>query len=185
MIPKDLKPIPDFPDYYARKDGTIWSVKPCRNFARNPNKPRQIKWGLTHYGHRQVSLYVGDKRISKKISVLMLTTFISPRPKGMFACHGINGKSDDSLNNLYWATPQQNALDRHRDGTACLGEKNNKTKLNELQVRIIRRAYAKHKTRRTKIIDVFGLSLRQLADVFNVNRCTIYDIVSRKNWKYI
>ena len=73
-------------------------------FCMDMKKYLSGKYGKDYF---TVDLIQRGKRIHKKNSVLMLETFVSPRPKGMWACHGVGGRYDDSLLNLYWATPKQ------------------------------------------------------------------------------
>ena len=97
----------------------------------------------------------------------------------MYVCHGANGSLDDSLSNLYWATPKQNSADKYRDGTMAnhVGERNPNAKLNGLQVRVIRQSYR----RRGK----GGLTLGELGEVFRISFRTVYDIVSGHQWRHL
>ena len=51
-------------------------------------------------------------RVSYKIAELMLEAFVEPRPPGRQALHRDDDQLNDCLTNLYWGTPQDNALDR-------------------------------------------------------------------------
>jgi len=66
-------------------------------------------------------------RIGKKfkfVHVLVLESFVCPRPDGMQVCHN-NGKPDDNrLENLRWDTPRNNVLDRKAHGTYQWGANN-------------------------------------------------------------
>lgn len=175
MVLKNLTQIPKFDDYFVDADSNVYRVKKLKKHFRSAN----------NYKYLAVHMCNKDGQFNVKISVIMLTTFVSPRPEGMFACHGIKGSLVDTLDNLYWATPKQNMADKYRDGTQQLGEKCPNSKLNELQVRIIRRAYVKRKSRHISTIDSFGLSGVQLAKIFNVDPSVIYDIIHRKIWNHI
>lgn len=60
----------------------------------------------------------------KFVHVLVLESFVCPRPKGMQVCHN-NGKPDDNkLENLRWDTPRNNVLDRKSHGTYQWGANN-------------------------------------------------------------
>lgn len=173
---KKLKPIPGFPNYFASENGEIYSMKPSGDSRANrPEKPRLLKKALSSNRYYHVILRKDGKSISKNIAELVLSAFVSSRPLGYFACHGTDGMRVDSLSNVYWASPRQNNLmDRLRDKTECRGAKHWNAKLNNMQVRVIRRAYSW----RSKS----GLSGAQLANIFNVSTPTISDIVTHKRW---
>jgi hypothetical protein len=53
----------------------------------------------------------------KKISSLVLETFVSPRPHKMVVRHMNGNAQDDRLCNLTWGTQSDNILDKIRHGT--------------------------------------------------------------------
>jgi hypothetical protein len=75
---------------------------------------------------------------------------------------------------VYWATHSENMRDRHRDGTASIGEKNGNGKLAEEDVIEIRRKYSRGE----------GTQI-SLAKEFHVHQGTIHQITSYKTWKHI
>lgn len=169
-----MKPIPNFPGYFAAEDGGIFSLKTNDPYKRVVlEKPRQLKPKITSSGYKMVVLTVGGRKFYRLIHQLILETFVGPRPAGMFACHGPKGKTNDSVSNLYWATPKHNTFDRYRDDTMNYGEKHGRAKLTEAQVIEIRQRYAKG-----------GISQSKLAIEFRVDQTIISDIVLRKSWKH-
>ena len=67
--------------------------------------------------YRCVVLYKNRKATEKKISTLVLESFISPRPHKMVVRH-LNGNSqDDRLCNLTWGTQSENIIDKFKHGT--------------------------------------------------------------------
>lgn len=176
-----LKPIPEFPDYYASKDGQIWSRKiwgcHCVNSIK-PSIPRKMKAKIVEKtGRHIVCLRKNNRYFYVPVAKLVLMAFKPKRNPGDYACHGIKGISNDSLDNLYWATPSQNALDKHRDGTMICGEKHRCAKLNSLQVRVIRKSYAPR--------GQFGLSALDLSRIFNVTKHAIETIIKRESWAHV
>lgn len=172
-----MRSIPKWPGYFADEQGNIYSLK-VRCWGDKPTQPRKLKPIISSgFGYHVVTLFRDGKSSQMKIAVLVLGTFVGPRPKGMWACHGSKGYLVDTLDNLCWNTPKHNALDRIRDGTMLTGEKNHNHKLNELQVRIIRKAYAWH--------GVNGLTTTQLAEIFGVTFPHINSILLRKTWKWL
>ena len=148
-----LKPIDSFPDYFVDELGNVWSQKPPKSSKIRPEHPRKMNKflrggdGTIEGGARgcvRLCRHVNGVRqiVNKEVSTLVLETFVSPRPVGMVGRHGANGALDDSLKNLSWGTQKQNIADEVRDETKLFGECHPLAKLNELQVRIIRRSYA-------------------------------------------
>ena len=103
----------------------------------------------------------------------VLETFISGRPKGM-VCRHINGNSlDNRLYNLCWGTPQQNAQDSIRHGTAaCLrnGERAVASKLTLSDIYEIKWLY------------LCGYLQRELSVQFGVTQRHISDVVRNRTW---
>lgn len=67
--------------------------------------------GTRRYRYRAVWVY-GEYR---KVATMVLETFVSPRPEGRQALHKNDDRHDDVLTNLYWGTPQDNAIDRENN----------------------------------------------------------------------
>ena len=177
-----LKPIPDFPGYFASDNGCVYCSNPQNgmNVARKDGKPHPMRRlvGAIFRGERhRYLLRKNSKRYYRSGAYLVLTAFAGLRPTGCFACHGPLGSLNDSIDNVYWATPQQNALDRARDGTQRRGENHPRSILNSLQVRIIRRLYALGKN--------CSISQRVIGELFGVTQSTIRLIISKRNWKWL
>ncbi len=141
------------------------------SFIKNRDKAH-----VDNRGYRSLSV-TNEHGKKKKVNVakLVLFTFVgAPQGEKRFACHGEGGQLDDSLKNVSWETPSHNNKeDKRRDGTALIGEKNHKSKLNSLQVRVIRRAHE------------LGVEYSRLAKIFGVSHNAIVLIVKRINWKYL
>lgn len=61
-------------------------------------------------------LYRDGKRKQIATHVLMLETFIGPRPKGMHGLHKDDNPDNNRLGNLYWGTQRQNVRDAIKSG---------------------------------------------------------------------
>jgi hypothetical protein len=70
---------------------------------------------IPDYGYRLVHLPSGRRA---RVHWLVLEAFVGSRPEGYDGLHKNDKRSDNALTNLYWGTPQQNALDRTRNGHA-------------------------------------------------------------------
>ena len=95
-----MKPIPNFPKYFADIQGGIYSTKYGKLRKLKPSKDRR--------GYCRVTLRRDCKSFTRKVGRLVLETFVGARPKGKEVCHGQGGTSNDSLENLSWCTHSQN-----------------------------------------------------------------------------
>lgn len=115
-------------------------------------------------------------RVSGKtmlIHILVLEAFAGPRPHDMIACHGPNGISDNSINNLSWGTRRKNMYDdKIRDGTLRCGTDHYLAKLDEEKVRYIRNNITK-------------LGYKTLSKLFDVSPGCINGVVRRVTWKHV
>lgn len=173
-----IKEIPGFPHYFADELGNIYSVKTTHSHhGYFLGEPRVMMQAKNSQGYKIVKIYADGKARNITVHLLVLKTFVSDRPVGMQGCHGKNGISDNSVTNLYWATPKQNNADKYRDGTEQTGENHPYHKLTEKQVREIRQKYGYRNKN--------GLSSTKLAKIYCVEKSTITDIIRRYTWKHI
>ena len=165
-----MKPIPGFPKYLADESGKIYSIK-------KSGKPKRMKTHLHDFGYEMLNLTKDGKHVRSYVHTLILRTFVGKCPKGMLATHGGNGISDNSLSNLSWNTQSQNMIDRWRDNTMTFGECHRNSKLNPLQVRIIRRF--------CELSPEHG-KFRFLATIFpQISVTSIQFIYHRQNWSWL
>ena len=52
----------------------------------------------------------------QKVHILVLESFVGPRPDGYEACHGILGRVNNTVDNLRWDTVSENRKDTVRHG---------------------------------------------------------------------
>ena len=169
-----MKPVPGFPDYFASIDGSVYSLKKRAFGDVVPGVPRPLPKRVDNRGYNCVWLYRDGKVRKINVARVILLTFVGEPSGGMFACHGPNGRLDDSLENVYWGTPtRNNGQDKRRDGTAIVGERNHKHKLTELQARIVLRCLS------------FGVAYVPLSKIFAVSRNAIRLIAIGKNWSHL
>ena len=159
-----IKPIPDFPGYYAEDNGTIYSLH---------KSGLKKKATAVDLGRNRVDLYRNNRGYKISVGSLVLKAFAGPKPTNMEACHGPKGRLIDSLDNLYWGTHQQNMIDRVRDGTHNRGERQGSHKLTNTQIRVIRHSAD------------LRVSQGFLAKIFGIGRDEINRIVNFKRWAHI
>ena len=123
-------------------------------------------------GYRSVMLWKQHVAETKKVSTLVLETFVGARPGGHYTCHADGNSINDRLTNLYWGTPTQNSDDKRRHGTHIQGEQIPWSKLTANDVRYIRRARGKE-------------SQDALAAKFGVTQSHISRLQNGKEWCHI
>ena len=112
--------------------------------------------GRTHYIHRLIGLY-----------------FISNLAKKPHINHKDGHKLNNSIENLEWCTPKENAIHAFNIGLMPLGENRTQAKLNNFQVIEIKKLIKDNKP------------LSEISKMFNVKRQTIGNIKRGVNWKNV
>ena len=177
-----IRPIPNFPGYFADIEGNIWTgLKPGgRNHkCINTNTPiRVLKYYKNKSGYFKVSLHKDKKIYYKSIHRLILETFVGPCPFGMESCHNDGNPSNNKLSNLRWDTPSNNMKDKIKHGTLVIpdnrGEKHGKSKLTDLDVIEIK-----------KLLKEKQLKQHEIARIFGVSKERITTINTGKSWSHI
>jgi hypothetical protein len=175
---------PDYEQYDISSDGNVrrHAYRDARGHRHGPHTYTPILSGVkqtkTGYDnrYRTVGIWIDGRRVWKKVGVLVLETFVGPRPEGCVLCHGPKGQFDDSLDNVTWGSwEKNNGTDRHRDGTIPnrQGEKNPRAKLTAGAVRDIRRSLSD------------GILGSVLAQEYGVTPTMISKIRRRECWKHL
>ena len=112
-----------------------------------------------------------------QISRLVLSAFEgSPPHENSQANHDNGDKSDNSIYNLMWDTPSDNAQHARDVLGKCVGMNHGMAKLTDDDVRYIRKH---HK------LGCFEKGTRPLARQFGVSQKVIYNVVNRKSWAHV
>jgi len=126
-----------------------------------------VKPYLSH-GYPAVILRTEWTRSEFTIHRLMLSTFVSPCPEGMEACHKNDIKTDNRLENLEWNTHQQNCQDAFTNGN------NHTRKITWEDVQQIRKFWEKSERKR-------GLRvIHKLSIKFNCSEQSIRNVIKHK-----
>ncbi len=163
LPPSHFREIPGWPEYLVSHSGEVWSRS--RGKMSKPRKNQR--------GYYIVDLHRDGMRVTKHVSVLVLETFVGPRPDGLEACHWDGNRTNNNVDNLRWDTHAANELDKERYGGIMRGEGHPRCKLTNSQVIAIRQL------RRD------GLSLSAIGRRFNVTLGMIWLIVTGRNWKHL
>lgn len=162
---EEWRPVKDFEGLYEVSSfGKVRSVvkskilKPF--FGGTPGK-MYPKVTLCNNGHQR----------DVKVHVLVLETFIGPRPPGYESRHLNGDRSDSSLTNLAWGTHAENNEDAMKHGMIRLGERHQRAKLTAEDVKEIRR--------------LTGVSLSKLGRKFGVSPQHISKLKKRLVWAFL
>lgn len=169
---KRYRIIPSFPDYEVSCDGAIRRATPRKT---RKAMPPNLTPSLSGTGYLVVSLMDrSGKRIVAYIHRLVCEAFNGEAPQGhCHAAHKDGDKANNTAENLYWATPNQNSEDARRHGTMTCGTSHPLSVLTDNDVRSAR------KDRST------GLSWAALADKYGVGRSVIRRAVNGETWKHV
>lgn len=166
------KEIPDFDGWYdVSSFGKIRSWRNGKYGKRST--PRIMKTPPDVDGYERVNLKKDEKPHTFLVHALVLTAFISHRPKGMESCHNNGDRRNNHPYNLRWDTHKNNLLDTLKHGNTTKGERSGNAKLKSKDVLKIRSLSEK------------GFSRAELGRSFNVPASHISNIVHRKRWTHI
>ena len=166
-IEQTMKPIPNFPNYFASPNGDIIFKKILktpwvRKILKTNFYYRKLKQCSGSQGkYMQVTLSKDGIHYQRTIHSLVLLAFRSKPGRGETCCHGINGRFNNSINNLAYGNTTKNYLDdKYRDGTA---------KTNSKIIKVIR--HLKGKMLNKELAKIFGVSPSFISMVQNGKRC--------------
>ena len=135
--------------------------------------PREIKASANSRRYYVLTLYRDCQKHSLNLHALVCRAFHGDPPEGMQAAHGNGDKSDNSADNLRWATPKENCDDRGRHGNHVAGEKQHLARLTDEMVTAMRQMAAT------------GMKHRQIAARFGVARPTASHAIRGYTWKHV
>lgn len=156
--------IPNFSNYLISRDGRIYS-KRYKRLLRPANDKD---------GYKRVTLVAEGKPHYIRVHRAVAETYI-PNPLNKPVVNHLNGNvADNRVENLEWATVQENAIHAIRTGlSGAYGEENHNAKLTKSQVDKIRELYRE------------GCKIFEIRNYFNniVTWEMIKNIVTYRNWK--
>lgn len=162
--------IPGYPNYEVSGCGSVRRAVSVRGARFHAGA---LKKASLSGGYLRVHLYHDGKRSAVGVHELICLAFHGPRPSPEHeAAHWDGTSSNNTPDNVRWATPLENAADRERHGRTA-SRKNGKhwrTKLTEQDVRVIRFLFLPRPRS----------NVRQLALRFGVTASTIRNIAGKR-----
>lgn len=137
-------------------------------YRRTPE--RLMKPHIRRDGYASVRLRTPAKAQTVLIHRLVAIAFLGPPAFGQEVCHNNGNRADNRVENLRWDTRAANHRDKLKHGTTCRGVANPQAKLNERQVRAIRKS---------------GVPQHQLAVQYGVCQQLVSQIKRRMIWRHI
>lgn len=125
-------------------------------------------------GYQSMKLYSKGKFITYTVHGLVMLTFVGQRPKNFHINHKDTNKLNNCLYNLEYCTVRENFAHAKQNGLTGKGERNNKAKMTERDVKKCRKLHA------AKIATPSAL-----ARTYGVHPTTIQNIVSFRTWAHI
>jgi len=111
-LPSDVIPVPNYPTYYVQPNGEVWRDTRGIPSAVKTGKERVLKLRSTYTpknGYWIIQPYKDDKKKAIYLHRFILTAFRGPAPEIKMECHHIDhDTSNNAINNLMWATRQEN-----------------------------------------------------------------------------
>jgi hypothetical protein len=160
----EMTPIPNYENYFATKNGDIFSNKRGKLIKLTPRKNKKARYF-------SVILYSNGLKKGMFIHRLIAFTFLEkPHNEKTEVNHKNLNKLDNSVDNLEWISHSDNV--KHHDllnGRRVRGSKTRMAKLTVYQVIEILELKDKH-------------SQRELARMFGVKQAAIWSIIHRKSW---
>lgn len=156
--------ITGFPNYAITDNGEVMNII----------TGKALKPGVKKKGYLKVDLYNASGRKSISIHRLVMLHFSNDQKIGMQVNHKDGNKSNNSIDNLEWATAKKNVAHAVEFGLwTNKGENHKNNKLTEAQVKEIREQL------------VLVVSHRALSEKYGVAKNNIYEISAKKIWKHI
>ncbi len=156
--------IPNYPDYMAGTDGSVWSTKSGRLVRMKATLDRSN--GRPRLNLRAPGVGPNRSRLSY-VGRIVLETFVGPPPDGADQCCHFPDRDplNCSLGNLRWGTYKDNTQDQRIHGTLVGGEHHGMARLSNETVASIR-ALGPSFTR-AAIARRFGVSASHVTNIVN------------------
>lgn len=162
------KKIKNWNNYEVDEEGNVFSLN-----YRSKGKEQKMKPNKDSVGYFRVSFRKPKIFKTKRVHRLVAETFIPNPQHKKFVNHKNGNKLDNRVSNLEWCSRSENEKHAFKIGLKShVGEKHNKSKLTEDNVKDIRLLH--------KII-----KRKNLSNMFNVSIHCIDNVIYRKSWRHV
>lgn len=169
---ENCRPIEGRPGYYVSADGRFWSMR-TRRYGRIRDNGKVHQLATTSSRYPMIQFYENGIKTFKAAHLIMIETFVGPRPESQ-QCRHLDGNTKNfRLDNLAWGTNAENVNDKRTHGTLLHGGKHPRAKLDETAVVHIWERYNA------------GDSQAQIARDLGVTKYCISDIIRGKRWTHV
>ena len=158
-------------EWITIKEAPLYEVSPCGAVRRNGRILKPNSNGTSP--HLWVTLRHEGKSLKRYIHRLVLTSFVCEAPAGAECRHLDGNPANNDLLNLAWGSRRQNYNDARQHGTNTKGSKHGMAKLQEWQIREIRR------------LREWGERPRDIGPLFNICPQHVSQICSKKIWRHV
>jgi hypothetical protein len=168
--------IPNFIGLYQASNLGRIRVSPESPRIKGQSYPGKVLKPIERkYGYLCISLISEDgKRTGHTVNRLVALAFFGEPPNCKYqAAHLDGSKKNNNIKNLVWATSKENCAHKIIHGTAGIGIKNGRSKVNEEIVREIRQKVSA------------GMSRLSVSKQFNISNVQVANIVDRISWKHV
>lgn len=178
-----LRPVPDWPDYYAGDDGHLYSIKrgiPRRLRGRRGPRKRYLKVNVYKEGMTKIRTFADGRtyRVLRPIAVfvhqMIAAAWLPPAPSPDHQVDHIDQVHENNVpTNLQWLTQTENTRRYWElNPTAGRGSKHSKAKLTETDIPAIRA--------------LRGLVTgRRVAEMWGVSEVTVSHIWCGRRWQHV
>lgn len=123
----------------------------------------------TKKGYMTVKIATGNVRLHQAVALV----FLGDRPSAIHEVNHKNGVPDDNrVENLEWVTPEENQRHAAHVLKKRLGEGNSRARLNQVQVRVIKRLLGR-------------VPYASIGQLFGVAGSTVGSIACGKSWQHV
>lgn len=171
------------PDYEVSSMGR---VRRCRPDKYGRHMGRILKPSLNLKGYPFVSLCADGRTWSQTIHKLVCEAFHGPAPTPAHeVAHGDGSRTNNTPDNLRWATRKENFEDRDRHGRTARGDTHFSRLHPELRPRGEEHGNAKLTDAAVYEIRRNRQTLKTLADRFGISTTTISDVRRGRTWRHL
>jgi hypothetical protein len=108
-IPEGIKEIPGYPGYYCDRFGGVYTTRLKGRHLESRGPLREMRPRKREDGYLQAHFRMDGKEFLPLVHVLVLETWVGPRPGQKIVANHKNGvKNDNRVENLEWCTYSEN-----------------------------------------------------------------------------